>query len=724
MCANTLGGPRVMEAQVKFSPSSFTSPIYRFGPYHVDVAAGQLRKSGKKIRLAGHPFEILSMLLEREGQVVTREEIKHRLWPREAFGDFENSLNKSINKLRQALADSAERPAYVETLPRRGYRFIGAVELSQDNKNREAKERLVANVVAHAVARPRWSARLVWIGVLVFGIALIAAVLARMIPRARPHVLRSTALTNSGRVDRWGRLQTDGTRLFFLERQGHHWTLMQMPASGGERQPFTEPFQNTRILAISADGSEMIVAPFAQRTNSLELWLLSTVGGLPRRLGTVVAIDAVFGPEPHQITYSTMDGIYVVGREGLSAQKLAPLTGIKRALDWSPDGRILRFELHDPEDVTSTIWEFDRRGGTPHPMLPGWDDQPIQISGRWTADGRYYIFVSHHGGSKNIWALARNRRGLLFGARNEPVQLSAGPLTMDQPLPTRDGHRLYALGSNERSEYVRYDPRAREYQSLLGGAAALCTSFTPDGKWVAYCAGNALWLSKIDGSNRRELASEWFNPGAPQISPDGKEVAFEGTPRSGGPSRIYVVSVDGGAPRDLVAESFSVAAPYWSPDATALVYTVPTEAGASAGAYVLDRKTQSKTKLPDSAGFWKVNWSPNGKLLAAVTEDNHRIAMFDRLSRRWTEICKGAVLGPAVWSADSRYIYFQDILEQDEPVHRVSIVNRKFERVFDCGAMLKGVQRCGFEDMTPDGALVLRLTRGDHDVYALELELP
>jgi TolB-like protein/DNA-binding winged helix-turn-helix (wHTH) protein/Tfp pilus assembly protein PilF len=98
--------------------------IYRFGPYYVDIPAGQLQKHGTKIRLAGQPFEILVMLLERAGQVVTREEIQQRLWSEETFVDFENSLNKAINKLRQALADSAEQPTYIETLPRRGYRFI------------------------------------------------------------------------------------------------------------------------------------------------------------------------------------------------------------------------------------------------------------------------------------------------------------------------------------------------------------------------------------------------------------------------------------------------------------------------------------------------------------------------------------------------------------------------------------------------------------------------
>jgi TolB-like protein/DNA-binding winged helix-turn-helix (wHTH) protein/Tfp pilus assembly protein PilF len=110
-----------MDAQAKSFPN------YQFGPYRVDVAAGQLRKHGTRIRLAGQPFDILVMLLERAGQVVTREEINQRLWSNETFVDFENSLNKAINKLRQALADSPEQPIYIETLPRRGYRFIAPI---------------------------------------------------------------------------------------------------------------------------------------------------------------------------------------------------------------------------------------------------------------------------------------------------------------------------------------------------------------------------------------------------------------------------------------------------------------------------------------------------------------------------------------------------------------------------------------------------------------------
>jgi len=99
----------------------------RFGSFELDLAAGELRKSGLKIRIQGQPLEILALLLERPGEVVTREELQRKLWPSDTIVDFEHGLNKAINRLREALADSSENPRFVETLPRHGYRFIGEV---------------------------------------------------------------------------------------------------------------------------------------------------------------------------------------------------------------------------------------------------------------------------------------------------------------------------------------------------------------------------------------------------------------------------------------------------------------------------------------------------------------------------------------------------------------------------------------------------------------------
>ena len=103
--------------------------MVRFGPFEADFRAGELRKHGVKLKLVGQPFEVLAMLLECPGQLVTREELRARLWPTDTFVDFDHGLNAAVNKLRDALSDSAEKPNYVETLPRRGYRFISAVGL-------------------------------------------------------------------------------------------------------------------------------------------------------------------------------------------------------------------------------------------------------------------------------------------------------------------------------------------------------------------------------------------------------------------------------------------------------------------------------------------------------------------------------------------------------------------------------------------------------------------
>ena len=107
--------------------SSSVPPTLRFGVFELDPRAGELRKKGMKIRLQGQPVEILVMLLERPGETITREELQKKLWPADTFVDFEQGLNNAMNRLRVALDDDAESPHFIETVPRRGYRFIGSV---------------------------------------------------------------------------------------------------------------------------------------------------------------------------------------------------------------------------------------------------------------------------------------------------------------------------------------------------------------------------------------------------------------------------------------------------------------------------------------------------------------------------------------------------------------------------------------------------------------------
>ena len=127
-------------------PATSQNRVFRFGLYEADAAAGELRKNGRKLKLQEQPFRVLVLLLERPGAVVTREEVRQALWPADTFVDFDHGLNTAVNKLRDALDDAASNPRFIETLARRGYRFIAPVELVGGEP---------APVMASAPAAPR-----------------------------------------------------------------------------------------------------------------------------------------------------------------------------------------------------------------------------------------------------------------------------------------------------------------------------------------------------------------------------------------------------------------------------------------------------------------------------------------------------------------------------------------------------------------------------------------
>jgi DNA-binding winged helix-turn-helix (wHTH) protein len=129
--------------------------IQRFGVFEINLDAGELRKNGVKLRLQGQPFQVLALLLQRTGEVVTREEIQQELWPSDIFVDFDHSLNTAINKVREVLGDSASSPLYIETLARKGYRFLAPVQTdtseapppTSDKEQTRSKDRSPAGVL-------------------------------------------------------------------------------------------------------------------------------------------------------------------------------------------------------------------------------------------------------------------------------------------------------------------------------------------------------------------------------------------------------------------------------------------------------------------------------------------------------------------------------------------------------------------------------------------------
>src|SRR5262245_44424102 len=170
-------------------------PILCFASFEVDTASGELRRQGLKIRLQDQPFRLLVLLLERAGDVVTREEVREKLWPADTYVDFDHSLNTAVRKLREALGDSAETPRYVQTLARRGYRFIAPVARRRTAQVADSGNADAASVVPPATAQPPASARRRLILPMVIAIGVAALVAYGIVPRQGPATQSGRRLT-------------------------------------------------------------------------------------------------------------------------------------------------------------------------------------------------------------------------------------------------------------------------------------------------------------------------------------------------------------------------------------------------------------------------------------------------------------------------------------------------------------------------------------------------
>src|SRR5437868_6053074 len=196
--------PSFVETGVKWVTQPATNPrVVQFGLFELDLDARELRKSGVRIKLQEQPFQILSMLLERPGTVVTREELQRKLWPGDTFVDFDLSLNSAVKKLRQALNDDSENPRFVETLYRRGYRFIAPVNGAASSEQIQIAENgSVSTVAADPMPSETGSGRFSWARRAVFSLAILlflfsgGIVALRLMSSRKPAVLGYTQITH------------------------------------------------------------------------------------------------------------------------------------------------------------------------------------------------------------------------------------------------------------------------------------------------------------------------------------------------------------------------------------------------------------------------------------------------------------------------------------------------------------------------------------------------
>jgi serine/threonine protein kinase/dipeptidyl aminopeptidase/acylaminoacyl peptidase len=574
-----------------------------------------------------------------------------------------------------------------------------------------------AQVVRQPPKSQKWGAALVGTAV------ILASALAYLLlhPSSPPKVLSSVQVTHDGR-SKYPPVFSDGSRLFFMATEANGYGLYQVSVAGGEPVAMSEAFFVADLEGIGPDGSELLLHAWEGTLPEGPLWVYPTVSGSRHRLGGVASSGADWSPDGHRIAYVKGRGLFIGNTDGTEARQITTLPGEGSWIQWSPDGKKLRFTVADPQTNATSIWEVKADRGDLHPLLPGWNSPPAECCGSWTPDGKYFVFQSTHGGRSDIWAL-REAGNFLRPRKSEPVQLTSGPVDFLGPMPSKDGKRLFVIGSQPRGELARYDAKSQQFVPYLSGLSGDSVTFSKDGRWVAFVSypEGSLWKMKLDGSERLQLTFPPFRVYIPRWSPDDKQIAFyaESPTRS---YTIYLIPTDGGSPQELFQAEGD---PGWSADGSTLVFSdrrsPEAEKKGSFSIRLMDLKTREITTVAGSEGLYSPRWSPDGRYIAALRAGPETLMLFDFSTPKWVQL-EQIVVGFPNWSRDSKYIYF-DSQGEDRAFYRLRISDHKLQRLVSLKD-LRLTGALGWTGLAPDDSPLVLRDVGTQEIYALDWEAP
>jgi Tol biopolymer transport system component/DNA-binding winged helix-turn-helix (wHTH) protein len=552
------------------SAPSPTHPTYHFSVFEVDPRVGELRRNGVRLRIQDQPLQILLKLLEQPNQIVSREELQAKLWPADTFVDFENGLNMAVKRLREVLADDAERPLFIETVPRRGYRFIAPLEMASS-----------ATLPAHSdVSKGHriaaQSPRAVWITVAVALLAGAMGMVTWWLWRNRAEVplpsIEVVPLVGLPGFETSPAFSPDGNQVAFAlretENSGIYTTVV-----GGEKSLRLTGNSHDCCPRWSPDGRQVA---FSRPSDvGVAIYVIPAFGGTEHRLysGPVGYFPRSFdwSPDGKVLVFSesqadkTHAWIALLSLADSTTQPLTSPSG--QDLDFgpafSPDGSRVAFVRGIVAGVVEDLYVVPAEGGAPKRLT---FDNCFILGMTWTPDGRDIVFSSMRGGLASLWRISAS------GGTPRPV---AGVGTGSWPSISRKGNQLVYQNEGFKNDIWRVDLKDEKHrqgppvQVISGKGGNLRPHFSPDAKRIAFQSDRfgyfEIWACDSGGSNCGQLTSLRGTAGAARWSPDGHYIAFESRPKEH--SEIYVVEVPGGVPR-LVATlpGADNGGPNWSRD--------------------------------------------------------------------------------------------------------------------------------------------------------------
>jgi serine/threonine protein kinase/Tol biopolymer transport system component len=560
-----------------------------------------------------------------------------------------------------------------------------------------------------------------WAAGVFAAVALGIAMFMTAAPVSGP--LDSTQITFSSEPKE-GPLFTDGSRLYFESRG----VPSEMAVSGGMIAPMPQVEPGMRLMDISTDGAKVLewkpeVGDDIRRGS---LWMASSLGGAPRRLGNYLVNTpewgaAAFSPDGQSIVFTDRRMLYAADADGGNVKKIweAPLS--VDGVSFSPDGRELTVALWTSTNP-SRLWKLKANGEDPHPLVPDWPADSEQWGAQWTPDGRHFIFSSDSEGPPNVYPNVYELvapRWFEFWKRPSAVRITGNQIPILASAPARDSTHLFVLGRAEQGAMQALDPRTGRLEPFLGGLAASEFVISPDRQWMAYTEfpTGHLWKSRIDGSQPMQLTNAFAYMG--QWSPDGKSLMY-----SDG-DKLFLISAEGGPAEKLIESGTHEVKPTWSPDGKSIAFSYynfidqPLD-----GIFTVDLASRKLSMMPNTQGFQMPSWSPDGKYLVVIAQQPSRMMLYSANTRTWRVLTQFQdPWGFWTWSSDGKAPYM-GMVQGHQGIYRLTIPDAKWEKVSELGSTYTGLYSGvaggdAFVSLTADGQPAMMSHTGVAQIYSL-----